>query len=189
MNAEEMIKGLTIEQLRSGNPTLAAALVGEGHAAGLAEGIEKGRVEGYAAGHAEGLAKGLEEGKVSGSAAERQRIKDVESQALPGHAALIEQMKWDGATTGAEAAVKIIQAENAARGTHRDKLSQDGLQPLTQSVVQPVTATGGEGTATRGEKEREKEKLIKAHQDEHKCEYKTAALAVSKARPDLFRDR
>ncbi len=200
MNADEL-KNLTIEQVESGNPAMAAAMMAKGHAvglsegtakghaAGLAEGIEKGRVDGYAAGHAEGLAKGLEEGKVSGAAAERQRIKDVEGQALPGHAPLIEQMKWDGTTTGAEAAVKIIQAENAARGAHRDKLSQDGLKPVTQSVVQPVTSTGGEGSSPRSEKDQEKATRIKAYQDEHKCDYKTAALAVSKAHPDLFRDR
>lgn len=51
-----------------------------------------------------------------GAAAERARIQDVEAQALPGHEALIAQLKFDGATTGPMAAVAVLSAERAVAG-------------------------------------------------------------------------
>jgi len=55
--------------------------------------------------------------QAEGAAAERARIQAVEAQALPGHAALIAALKFDGKTTGPEAAVAVLQAERSARGT------------------------------------------------------------------------
>lgn len=188
MYAEDVIKGLTVEQLKSGNPDLAKALIEHGHAAGLAEGMEKAAAEGRTAGYAEGLAKGLEDGKASGASAERERIKAVEAQALPGHAALIEQCKWDGTTTGEQAAIKIVQAEKATRAVHRDRLQADTLQPITQPVVRPEGDAGNPDKAGAN-KAVEREQKIAAYQDEHKCDYRTAAFAVSKSHPGLFKDR
>lgn len=51
-----------------------------------------------------------------GAAAERERIFSVEAQNLPGHEALIGELKADGKTTGPEAAAKVLAAE-------REKLS------------------------------------------------------------------
>lgn len=63
-----------------------------------------------------GFADGFEDGKVEGAKMERQRIQDVEAQVLPGHEKLIAGLKYDGTTTGAEAAVKVLQAERDLRG-------------------------------------------------------------------------
>lgn len=50
---------------------------------------------------------------VAGAAAERQRIADVRAQTLPGHEALVEQLAFDGKTTGPEAAMAVMAAERA----------------------------------------------------------------------------
>ena len=49
----------------------------------------------------------------AGAAAERQRIADVRAQTLPGHETLVEQLAFDGKTTGSEAAMAVMAAERA----------------------------------------------------------------------------
>lgn len=49
----------------------------------------------------------------AGAAAERQRIADVRAQTLPGHEALVEQLAFDGKTTGSDAAMAVMAAERA----------------------------------------------------------------------------
>lgn len=78
---------MDIKTLREKHPETAAALIEEGRQAGITE------------------------GRALGASAELQRIKDVEANALPGHEALITTLKFDGKTTGAEAAVKVLGAE------------------------------------------------------------------------------
>lgn len=51
--------------------------------------------------------------RAEGSAGERDRIKAVREQSMPGHEALIEQLAADGKTTGPEAAMAIVAAEKA----------------------------------------------------------------------------
>lgn len=80
---------ITRDVLAAENPTLLAALIEEGRQAGLAEGM------------------------ATGASAERQRIQDVQAQALPGHEALIQALAYDGKTSGAEAAIQVINAEKA----------------------------------------------------------------------------
>ena len=70
---------------------------------------EKGKAEGLAQGKTEGFAQG----KAEGATAERERIKAVEAQAMPGHEALIAEMKFDGKTTG------IGMWEASMNNTHR----------------------------------------------------------------------
>lgn len=188
MNAEETVQTLTAEQLQSGNPALFAAIVEEGRAGGFEAGKKAGYDEGQKAGYAEGHAKGLGDGQASGAAAERQRIKDVESQMLPGHTALVEQMKWDGQTTGAQAAVKVLQAEKETRGIHLGKLKSDRFESLTQPPVTPGTEANPDVSAG-GSKTKEREQKIAAYQAEHKVDYRAAAFAVSKVHPELFKDR
>lgn len=185
MDKKAIVESLTAEELKAMNPALADALLEEGKVVGLAEGLP----EDMAKAHAEGFAKGLEEGKALGAQVERERIKSVEAQALPGHADLIEQLKYDGKTTGPEAAVKILQHEKEARTIHREKLKTDTLAPIDQPAIQVNSPAGNPGSALAEEKAKEREKLITAHIAEHKCDYRAAAFAVSKARPELFRDR
>ncbi len=189
MQKEEIVKSLTAEDLKTMNPALAEALLAEGRAAGMADAVEAAETTVRDAAYADGYAKGLHEGKQQGAEAERARIKDVEAQALPGHADLIETLKYDGKTTGPEAAVKILQVEKEARSIHRDKLREDALAPMPQPAVRATEQAGNPGGTSGGDKAKERDRLIAAYQAEHQCEYRTAALAVSKARPELFKDR
>ena len=139
MNAEEIIQSLTMEQLTSGAPVLVAALVKQGHTTGFEQGLVQGREEGHKVGYDEGQAKGLDEGRKAGADAERTRIKDIESLGMPGHTELVDKMKWDGVTTGPQAAMKVVQAEKEARGIHLQQLRNDVVEPVKPSVVQPGT--------------------------------------------------
>lgn len=188
MNEQVILKSLTVEQLKAGNPEVAAALIAEGRAAGFDAGKADGQRDGHATGHAEGLAKGLEEGRAAGAAAERERIQSVEAQALPGHTELIEQLKYDGKTTGPEAAVKILQVEKEARTIHREKLKTDVVTPIRQDLPPPASPANPDARGA-SEKEALREKKIKEYQAAHHVDYRAAAFAVAKECPDLFKDR
>lgn len=99
---------LTIETLKTEHADLvaqieAAAREGLVGAEQVAEQVQAARDEGRA------------EGRAEGAQAERQRIADVRAQLIPGHEALIEQLAMDGATTGPQAALAIVEAEKAVR--------------------------------------------------------------------------
>jgi len=79
----------------------------------------------YQKGLSEGLARGTDEGLKAGIEKERSRIQAVEGSLLPGHEALVESMKYDGVTTGEQAAVKILHAEKALRETKLQDFSSD----------------------------------------------------------------
>lgn len=74
---------------------------------------------------AEILAEGHAAGLVAGAVAERERIQSVEAQALPGHAELIATLKFDGKTTGNEAAAQVLAAERKKLRTHASNLQSD----------------------------------------------------------------
>ncbi len=87
---------MNLEELRLAHPDLCAALVEEGRSAGFK----------------------------AGAAAETQRIKDVEAQTISGHEALISTLKFDGKTTGPEAAVQVLAAEKELQTKHaKDMIS------------------------------------------------------------------
>jgi signal peptide peptidase SppA len=76
------------------------------------------------------LAKALiDEGFAAGSAAERERIQSVEAQVLPGHEDLIKGLKFDGKTTGPQAAVAVLAAEKAKKGKALENLRADAPAP------------------------------------------------------------
>jgi len=89
--------------------------------------------EGFDTGSAEGYAKGKADGLAEGSAAERDRIRAVEEQLIPGHEALIADLKYDGKTTGPEAAIKVLAAEKALR-----KSKLDGFVSEHTAVAAPA---------------------------------------------------
>jgi signal peptide peptidase SppA len=79
-----------------------------------------------------------DEAFAAGANAERDRIQSVEAQALPGHEALIAQLKFDGKTTGPEAAVAVLQAEKT--------LAADRAKALEAEAPEPISfAAEGEG--------------------------------------------
>jgi hypothetical protein len=88
----------------------------------IMQGIEKAAFDN---GYLSGLKKGTEDGLKAGVEKERARIQAVEGSLLPGHEALIESMKFDGVTTGEQAAVKILQAEKALRETKLAAYKED----------------------------------------------------------------
>jgi ATP-dependent protease ClpP protease subunit len=65
------------------------------------------------------------------AAAERERIQAVRAQLIPGHEALIEQLAFDGKTTGPEAAAAVLAAERRLR---------DGYLASMASAPAPVSA-------------------------------------------------
>lgn len=96
-------------------------------------------------GRKSGFADGLAQGKQEGAEAERERIRGVESQSLPGHEALIESMKYDGRTTGEMAAVAILAAEREQR--------ENALNVMVSQappVIAPATPPMGEAKKPEG---------------------------------------
>lgn len=86
----------------------------------------------YQAAHSEGME--------AGKAAEMQRIKDVEASGLPGHEALIAALKFDGKTTGGEAATAVLKAEKENRSTALDQFKASAPKPVAQPAQDPVQA-------------------------------------------------
>jgi hypothetical protein len=83
----------------------------------------------------------INEGKELGATAERDRIKSVEAQSMPGHEALIATLKFDGKTSGPEAAVQVLAAEKAKKG---DRLAALRSDAAAASVPHAATALGDE---------------------------------------------
>lgn len=90
----------------------------------------------------DGYAAGLIAGRAQGAEAERNRIQGIEALAMPGHDALIAQLKFDGATTAAEAALQIIAAEKQTRTAMAAKIVADTPPPVPHAT--PAFADGGD---------------------------------------------
>lgn len=72
--------------------------------------------------HAAGITLGKQQ--------ERERIQGIEGLAMPGHDALIAQLKFDGVTTAEQAAVKILHAEKQTRAQLAKDYRDDAPKPL-----------------------------------------------------------
>lgn len=70
------------------------------------------------------------EGRVEGAMGERDRIAAVRAQSMPGHEALIETLAADGHTTGPEAAMAVVAAENALRKTQAQAREDEAPAPV-----------------------------------------------------------
>jgi hypothetical protein len=79
-------------------------------------------------------------GRTEGATAERERIKAVESHSMVGHEALITEMKFDGKTTGPEAAVRVLNA-------HKEK-NASKLADIRRDAPVAVAAQATEGEKT-----------------------------------------
>ena len=69
---------------------------------------------------------GIEDGRQ----AERERIKAVEDQLMPGHEDLVASLKYDGETTGEQTAVLILAAEKETRQKVLQNLKDDAVEPV-----------------------------------------------------------
>lgn len=134
------------------------------------EAREPARREGFEAGHAEGLALGAQQ--------ERARIQAVEAQALPGHESLIQTLKYDGTTSGPEAAARVVEAERTMRETRLSALYREAPAPVPPAEPPPP-----------GQAQASAEQAIKDIQQRDSCDYRTAAVTAAKERPELFTHR
>ena len=73
--------------------------------------------------------------QAEGAASERARIQAVEGQSMPGHEALIAGLKFDGKSTGADAAMAVLAAERGARSRAAAALAEDAPQPVAPAAV------------------------------------------------------
>jgi len=115
---------LTLEEFKTAYPDLFAEIETAAHSKGLTEGLERGRAE------------GIEQG----ASAERERIRGVESQLIVGHEALINELKFDGKTTGPEAAVKVLAAEREVMKTKHDTFTADSPKVIPPAEPADVKA-------------------------------------------------
>ena len=76
----------------------------------------------------------------AGATAERQRIADVRAQTLPGHEALVEQLAFDGKTTGPEAAMAVMAAERVRLAGAAAAHAADAPDPVKHSAAPSDTA-------------------------------------------------
>lgn len=82
--------------------------------------------------------------RAEGATAETKRAAEVRAAALPGHEALIERLAADGKTTGAQAALAVVAAEQANRAAQATARTADAPKPVQQV---PVEADANADTA------------------------------------------
>ena len=73
-----------------------------------------------------------------GAQCERDRIAGCEAALLPGHEVLVEKMKLDGKSTGADVAMAVIAAEKVSRATHLKDFQSNAPAPVVFAAVDPV---------------------------------------------------
>lgn len=108
-------KTMTREQIAADYPEIAEAFRAEGRA-----GVDLGAA------------------RAEGAAAELQRVKDVQAASLPGHEALIATLMFDGVTTGAQAALKVLADERAKRGDKLAALHADAAAAAVPAAAAPA---------------------------------------------------
>lgn len=113
-------------------PEITQKFVAENHPA-IAEAF---RTEGAEAAKTD-MDSQLQAARKEGAAAERDRIQAVQEQCIPGHEGLIETLKFDGETSGPEAAVQVLNAEKNARKITLDKIQDDSPKPVAQPADEP----------------------------------------------------
>lgn len=75
-----------------------------------------------------------------GASAERTRIQQVEAACLAGHEALIAGMKFDGKSSGADAAMAVLAAEKSLRSKAALALASDAPAPAKPAATPAVEA-------------------------------------------------
>lgn len=137
--------------------------------------------ESFKRGHDEGYVEGYGKGKADGAEAERNRIKEVEEQLIPGHESLIQELKYDGKTTGGEAAKLILRKESEILGTKAKEFQEEGKKITVADAIPPEVET-------EEDKEAKKKRLIGEYQKANpNASLKEATLTVGKSNPELFK--
>jgi len=86
--------------------------------------VQCGTPAGYNVGDRVRWTRQFDAGFKAGAEAERKRIQSVEEQALPGHEDLVAKLKYDGHTTGEQAAVQVLAAERERRATEQQDATE-----------------------------------------------------------------
>ena len=137
--------------------------------------------ESFKKGHDEGFAEGYGKGKADGAEAERNRIKEVEDQLIPGHEALIKELKFDGKTTGGEAAKLILKKEGELLSSRAKEFKEEGQKVKVADALPPES----EGSEDPEQKKKALvDEYLKAHPD---ATMKDAILTVGKEHPEVFK--
>lgn len=108
---------MDMQQLKAEHPQLHAAILAEGHAAGMLE------------------------GQTAGATAERARILGIEANAIPGHDVLVAELKADGKTTPDQAAGRILAAERSVIQGRADALRGDAPPPAAAAAAPAAEAS------------------------------------------------
>lgn len=144
----EGIMTIDLKYLNANCADLVAEILAEGHAAGRAEGLN------------------------AGAQAERERIQSVEAQALPGHGELINRLKFDGKTTGPEAAAQVLAAERGKLGQRTQDILADAA-----SLAGAAPTAGAQGAPGTTAQDPQPEDSAEADDDSIKAAWdKDAAL-------------
>lgn len=115
---------LTAQQVAADFPDVAATLRAEG-----------------ASQATDANATAVAQARADGAKAELERVRSVMAVPAIGHEALIHSLAIDGKTTAAEAALKVLAAEQQARGTALDQRRTDAPPPvkvITEQEEPPV---------------------------------------------------
>jgi len=97
-----------------------------------------------------------------GAASERARIQAVEAQAIPGHEALITALKFDGKSTGGDAAMAVLAAEKQTRTAAQAANAADAPQPLPLAPAATVQ-TAEDAPKTRQQIDADAKAYMAAH--------------------------
>lgn len=112
------------------------------------QGVSMNREE-LAAQHPELLRAIQDESFAAGAKAERERIQAVEAALIPGHEKLIASLKFDGKTSGGDAALAVNAAERQIREAQGVALKNEAPAPVAQVAAPAVDA----GAAAREQAE------------------------------------
>lgn len=127
-------KLVTKESLTEVYPEIISEIRKEAHEKGFSEGETKAK---------EIMSQEIEKAKSEGAQKERDRIKSVKEQLIPGHEALIETLMFDGKTTGEQAAIKVLSAERSLRENKLKTFREEGQDikvPVSQAIEKPADA-------------------------------------------------
>lgn len=108
----------------------------------------------------------------AGATAERERIQAVLGQSMPGHEKLVQELAFDGRTTGPEAAVQVLAAHRKALAV-AGQAHFDDAPPIASSGA-AAAASGATGPLTQ----QQKTDQAKAHAKDNGVDFVAAWKAL-----------
>lgn len=109
--------------------------------------------------------------EAAGAKAERTRILDVQAQSMAGHEKLINDLMFDGKTTGPEAAVAVLAA-------HRAQMSAAAQSHFSDAPAAAASSAAAAGKPTQAKSRQQMNDEAQAYAKEHKVEFSAAWKAL-----------